>query len=131
MTELSSYPTFARSHDQPLNRHLPIVVLALIAVVALLAILGVYASISAKAPPANETAQALRDMQTSQQRAEDQLKALQQTVSSDQAEIRRLSEEVTALTGKLAALQQSVARAQRAPAPLPPTEPAKQKSGAR
>ena len=41
MTELSSYPTFARSHDQPLNRHLPIVVLALIAV-ALLAILGVY-----------------------------------------------------------------------------------------
>jgi uncharacterized protein HemX len=125
MTELSSYPTFARSHDQPLNRHLPIVVLALIAVVALLAILGVYAS-SAKAPPANETAQALRDMQTSQQRAEDQLKALQQTVSSDQAEIRRLSEEVTALTSKLSALQQSVARAQRAPA-----EPAKQKSGAR
>ena len=130
MTELSSYPSFARSHDQPLNRHLPIAVLALIAV-ALLAMLGVYASISAKAPPANETAQALRDMQTSQQRAEDQLKALQQTVSSDQAEIRRLSEEVTALTGKLAALQQSVARAQRAPAPLPPTEPAKQKSGAR
>ena len=130
MTELSSYPTFARSHDQSLNRHLPIVVLALVAV-ALLAILGVYASISAKAPPANETAQALRDMQTSQQRAEDQLKALQQTVSSDQAEIRRLSEEVTALTGKLAALQQSVARAQRTPAPLPPTEPAKQKSGAR
>ncbi len=130
MTELSSYPTFARSHDQSLNRHLPIVVLALIAV-ALLAILGVYASISAKAPPANETAQALRDMQTSQQRAEDQLKALQQTVSSDQAEIRRLSEEVIALTGKLAALPQSVARAQRTPASLPPTEPAKQKSGAR
>jgi peptidoglycan hydrolase CwlO-like protein len=81
-------------------------------------ILGVYASIPAKAPPANETAQALRDLQTSQQRVEDQLKALQQTVSSDKAEIRRLSEEVTALTGMLAA-QQSVARAQRAPAPLP------------
>jgi chromosome segregation ATPase len=91
--------------------------------------LGVYASIPeppAKAPPANETAQAIRDLQTSQQQAVDQLKALQQTVSSDQADIRRLSEEVSALTGKLEALQQSSARGQRAPA----TKPAKQKRGA-
>jgi len=125
MTEHSNYG----------NRRLSIVVWALIAV-ALLAILGVYASIPvterrASAPPANETAQALRDLQTSQQRAADQLKALQQTVSSDQAEIRRLSGEVTALTSKLETLQQSFASAQRAPAPLQPTEPAKQKHGAR
>ena len=117
------------------SNRLSIVVVALIAV-ALLAILGVYASIPvterpANAPPANETAQAIRDLQTSQQRAADHLKALQQMVSSDQAEIRRLSEEVTALTGKLEALQQSFASAQRAPVPLQPTEPAKQKRSAR
>ncbi len=79
----------------------------------------------------NETAQAIRDLQASQQRAADQLKALQQTVSSDQAEIIRLSEKVTALTGKLEALQQSFASARRAPAPLQPIEPAKQKRVAR
>jgi len=110
-------------------------VFALIAV-GLLAILGVYESIPvaerrANPPPANETAKAVHDLQTSQQRAADQLKALQQTVSSDQAEIRRLSEEVTALTSKLETLQQSFASAQRAPEPLQPTEPAKQKRGAR
>jgi peptidoglycan hydrolase CwlO-like protein len=110
-------------------------VFALIAA-ALLAILGVYASIPvterrANAPPVNETAQAIRDLQASQQRAADQLKALQQTVSSDQAEIIRLSEKVTALTGKLEALQQSFASAQRAPALLQPLEPAKQKRVAR
>jgi uncharacterized protein HemX len=107
-------------------------VLALVAL-ALLAILGVYASISvrerpANAPPANETAQALRDLQASQQRTADQLKALQQMVSFDRAEIRRLSDEVTALTGKLEALQQSFASFQRAPGPVQPTEPAKQKA---
>jgi len=74
--------------------------------VALLAILGVYESIPvterrANPPPANETTKAVHDLQTFQQRAADQLKALQQTVSSDEAEIRRLSEEVTALAGKL------------------------------
>jgi septal ring factor EnvC (AmiA/AmiB activator) len=89
---------------QPPKGRLSTVVLALVAL-ALLAILGVYASIPvrerpANAPPANETAQALRDLQASQQRTADQLKALQQMVSSDQAEIRRLSDEVTALSSK-------------------------------
>ncbi len=135
MPEQSNYPRSARLDDQPRNRRLSIVVFALIAV-ALLAILGVYESIPvaerrANPPPANETAKAVHDLQTSQQRAADQLKALQQTVSSDQAELRRLSEEVTALAGKLEALQQSFASAQRAPEPLQPTEPAKQKRGAR
>jgi uncharacterized protein HemX len=117
---------------QPPKGHLSTVVLALVAL-ALLAILGVYASIPvrerpANAPPANETAQALRDLQASQQRTADQLKALQQMVSSDRAEIRRLSDEVTALTGKLEALQQSFASFQHAPGPVQPTEPAKQKA---
>src|SRR5258707_5087486 len=79
----------------------------------------------------HERGGAADDLQASQQRAADQLKALQQTVSSDQAEIIRLSEKVTALTGKLQALQQSFANAQRAPAPLQPIEPAKQKRVAR
>jgi uncharacterized protein HemX len=112
-------------------------VLALMAV-ALVAIFGVYLSIPVKqhhaaAPAAaapDPTAQAIRDLQTTLQQAVDQLKALQQTVSSDRAEIRRLSEEVTALTGKLEALQKSFASAQPAPVPQP-TEPARQKRGGR
>jgi peptidoglycan hydrolase CwlO-like protein len=74
------------------------------------------------------TTLAIHDLQTSQQQAVDQLNALQQTVSSGQAETRRLSEEVTGLARKLEALQQSFASAQRAPV-VEPTEPAKQKRG--
>jgi uncharacterized coiled-coil protein SlyX len=47
-------------------------------------------------------------------------------VSSDRAEIKRLSDDVTALTGKLEALQQSFASAQQAPA-VQATEPPRQK----
>jgi hypothetical protein len=78
MTGQSNYPRPVRLDDQTRNRRLSIVVFALIAA-ALLAILGVYASIPvterrANAPPVNETAQAIRDLQASQQRAADQLK---------------------------------------------------------
>ena len=55
----------------------------------------------------------MRDMQASLQQADSQLSALQQTASSDRAEIKRLSDDVTALSGKLEALQQSFASAQR------------------
>ena len=127
MTEQSNY----------WNSHLGKIALALLAV-ALVAILGIYESIPVKqryaavaAAAPDPTAQAIRDLQTSQQQAIDQLKGLQQTVSAGQVETRRLSEEVTGLTRKLEALQQSFASAQRAPAPLQPTEPAKQKHGAR
>jgi uncharacterized protein HemX len=118
MTEQSNY----------WNSHLGKIALALLAV-ALVAILGIYESIPVKqrnaavaAAAPDPTAQAIRDLQTSQH---------QQTVSAGQVETRRLSEEVTGLTRKLEALQQSFASAQRAPAPLQPTEPAKQKHGAR
>jgi hypothetical protein len=62
-----------------------------------------------------------------------QLKTIQQTVSSDQAETKRLSAQVNALSVKLEALQQSFASAQQAPAPVVPIEPepAKPKPGAR
>ena len=121
MTEQSNY----------WNSHLGKIALALLAV-ALVAILGIYESIPVKqryaavaAAAPDPTAQAIRDLQTSQQQAIDQLKGLQQTVSAGQVETRRLSEEVTGLTRKLEALQQSFASAQRAPI-VEPAEPAKQ-----
>jgi peptidoglycan hydrolase CwlO-like protein len=99
--------------------------------IVLLVVFGVYKTIPAKqhqtaAPPPDPTAQAINDLQTSLQQAVSQLRALQQTVSSDRAEIKRLSDDVTVLTGKLEALQQSFASAQQAPA-VQPTEPPRQK----
>ena len=93
--------------------------------------MGVYETIPVKqrkatAPPLDPTAQMMRDMQASLQQADSQLSALQQTASSDRAEIKRLSDDVTALSGKLEALQQSFASAQQAPA-LQLTEPPRQK----
>ena len=107
-----------------------ILVLALLAV-ALIVPLGVYETIPVKqhkatAPPPDPTAQAIHDLGASLQQAVSQLRALQQTVSSDRAEIKRLSDDVTALTDKLEALQQSFASAQQAPA-VQPTEPPRQK----
>jgi uncharacterized protein HemX len=116
------------------SRTARILVLTLLAI-ALVVPLGVYETIPVKqheatAPAPDPTAQAIRALQTSQQQAADQLTALQQTVSSDRAEMKRLSDDVTALTGKLEALQQSYASAQQAPAVQPtvqPTEPPRQK----
>jgi peptidoglycan hydrolase CwlO-like protein len=108
MTEQSNYR----------NSRLGKIALGLMAV-ALVTILGVYESIPVKQPHAtgpaaaapDPTTLAIHDLQTSQQQAVDQLNALQQTVSSGQAEARRLSEEVTGLARKLEALQQSFASA--------------------
>jgi septal ring factor EnvC (AmiA/AmiB activator) len=121
------------------SRKARIFVLTLLAV-ALIAPLGVYETIPVKQhkatappppppPPPDPTSQAIHDLQTSLQQAVNQLRALQQTVSSDRAEIKRLSDQVNALSGKLEALQQSIASAQQAPqAPVvQPTEPPRQK----
>ena len=97
--------------------------------------LGVYETIPVKhhkataPPPPDPTAQAIHGLQTSLQQAVDQLKALQQTVLSDQAESKRLSDQINGLARKLEALQQSFASAQQTPpAPSPlPTEPARPK----
>jgi uncharacterized protein HemX len=120
--------------DQSRSRKGRIFVLTLLAV-ALIVPLGVYETIPVKqhkatAPPPDPTAQAIRGLQTSLQQAVDQLKALQQTVSSDQAESKRLSDQVNALARKLEALQQSFASAPQAPVALPPIEPARTKRGA-
>ena len=127
MIEQSNYGTRG---GEP-RRSLSIIALGLIGV-ALATILGVYESIPVKqhlaaaatttAPDA--TTQAIRDLQTSQQQSIDQLKALQQIVSSDQTEMKRLFEEVAGLARKLGALQKSFASAQQAPI-VEPAEPAK------
>jgi septal ring factor EnvC (AmiA/AmiB activator) len=80
-------------------------VLTLLAV-ALVIPLGVYETIPVKQhettapPPPDPTAQAILDLQASLQQAVSQLRALQQTVSSDRAEMKRLSDDVTALSAK-------------------------------
>ena len=65
----------------------------------------------------SETAQAIRGLQSSQLHVIDQVNALQEAAASGQAEAKRLSDEVTALNGKLEALQQSFASAQQAESP--------------
>ena len=115
--------------DRP-SRRGRIFVLTLLAV-ALIAPLGVYETIPVKqhkasAPPPDPTVQTIHDLQASLQQAFSQLRALQQTVSSDQAELKRLSDQVNALSNKLGALQQSFASAPQAPA-VEPTEPPRQK----
>jgi septal ring factor EnvC (AmiA/AmiB activator) len=115
------------------DRHSPrarIFVLTLLAF-ALIVPLGVYETIpvlqhKATAPPPDPTAQAIHDPQTSLQQADSQLTILQQMLSSDRAQIERLSDDFTALAGKLEALQQSLASIQQAPA-AQPREPQRQK----
>ncbi len=112
------------------------IVLVLTAV-AVSAIIGVLATIPIKqnrvtaAPDAISLA--IRDLQASQQQVVDQLKALQETVSSDRTDVKRLSDEVAALSAKLEALQQSFASAhqQNSPPSAPPPAPTGQKRGAR
>ena len=100
-----------------------------------LVILGVYVTIPAKvhqAPPPDPTAQSIQDLQTSLQQAVDQMKALQQTVTSNQSETKQLSDQISALSGKLEALQHTFASAQQAaPIAVLPTDPARPKRGVR
>ena len=120
--------------DRPSRRERNLV-LALLAVV-LVVTLGVYLSIPVKeehkaiAAP-DPTARAIHDVQTSLQQVVDQLRALQQTTTSDRAEMKRLSDQVNALSEKLEGLQQSFASSQQAPVALVPTEPVRPKRGLR
>jgi uncharacterized protein HemX len=121
-------------HDRPSRRERNLV-LALLAVV-LVVTSGVYLSIPVKeehkaiAAP-DPTAQAIHDVQTSLQQVVDQLRALQQTTSSDWAKTTQLSDQVNALSGKIEALQQSFASSQQPPVALVPTEPLRLKRGPR
>ena len=61
----------------------------LLVAVAIAALVGVFASMA--------TSLAIRDLEESQHQVIDQLKALQEGVSSNRAEMKRLSDEVAAL----------------------------------
>ena len=65
----------------------------LLIAVAVAAMVGVFTSMA--------TSLAIRDLQASQHQVIDQLKALQEAVSSDRADMKRLSDEVAALNAKL------------------------------
>jgi peptidoglycan hydrolase CwlO-like protein len=111
-----------------------VIVLVLIAVAsaATWAILKSIPAQEHQATAPNEDAQGLRlsGLEASQKQVTDQLKALQGTVSSDQAETKRLSGEVTALEGKLEALQRSFASTQQgqaSPAPGQQAEPSRRR----
>ena len=74
----------------------PISIVLSVPALFLVLVLSTYLTIPAKeykAPEPDPTAQAIRDLQTSLQQTVDQLKALQQKVSSDQAEKKRLSDQ--------------------------------------
>src|SRR6266478_10087351 len=126
--------TFMTGHS---NGSLSTRIVLVLTAVAVSAIIGVLATIPIKqnrvtaAPDAISLA--IRDLQASQQQVVDQLKALQETVSSDRADVKRLSDGVAALSAKLEALQQSFASAHQEISPplaLPPA-PTGQKRGAR
>ncbi len=78
----------------------------------------------------NETAQVIRDLQTAikglqttDEKVAGQLQSVQQTLASNQAETKRLADQVTAFSGKLDALQQSFASAQRQSSPASSESP--------
>ena len=86
----------------------------LLMAVALAAMIGVFASMT--------TSLAIRDLQASQQQVIDQLKALREAVSSDRADMKRLSDEVAAL---------NAARQQIPPTSAPAPTATGQKRGTR
>ena len=112
----------------------PALIALLLLAFVLVVISAVYVTIPTKqhkVPPPDPTAQSIQDLRTSLQQAVDQIKALQQTVSSNQSETKQLSDQISALSGKLEALQRSFASAQQAPITALPTDPARLKRLAR
>jgi outer membrane murein-binding lipoprotein Lpp len=97
----------------------------LLIAVAVAAMIGVFASMA--------TSLAIRDLRALQHQIVDQLKALQETVSSDRADMKRLSDDVAALNAKFDVLQQpfASARPQISPPSAPPPAPTGQKRGTR
>jgi uncharacterized coiled-coil protein SlyX len=79
-------------------------------------------------PVLDQLVEATKALEISQQQAIDQLQELQQLVSTQQAETRKSSGEVAALSDKLEALRQSFASAPAAPSPEEADEPHPRKS---
>jgi uncharacterized protein HemX len=107
--------------------------------VVLVTMLSVFATIPRKASDANApatiqpTATELaiqQDLNASKQKMADQIRELKEALASSQAERKRLSDAVAALSTKIETLQQSFARIQEAP-PVQPPDPAKRNRGSR
>ena len=108
----------------------------LLTAIPVAAIIGVLASIPAKqnrVTVPDATSIAISGLRGSQQRVFDQLKALQEATSADQANVKRLSDEVEALNSKLEGLQPPFASAhhQISPPSAPAPTPIGQKRSAR
>jgi peptidoglycan hydrolase CwlO-like protein len=133
MTDQPSFQNSSQTSRR--SRGITSAVIVVLLAVAAASTWAIYKSVPAQerqASPPNDNARAIHSLEASQQQVLDQLKALQQTVSSDQTETKRLSGEITALTGKLEALQQSFASAQaQAVSPPAPPEPPRRRRGTR
>jgi uncharacterized coiled-coil protein SlyX len=80
------------------------------------------------APPEPEKPVALKDFQALQQQAASAAQSTAQQLAAQQAEIKRLSDQVAALAARIDTLQNTAASAQATtPAPSPPPPPAARK----
>jgi len=75
---------------------------------------------AAREQVSDELLETTKGLQATQQQAVDQLQVVQDQLVAQKAETRRLSEQIATVTGKLEALQQSVADI---PAPAPGSPP--------
>jgi uncharacterized coiled-coil protein SlyX len=75
----------------------------------------------------NELLETTKGLEITQQQAVDQLQVVQDQLAAQQAVTKKLSEQISTLTEKLDALQQSVADhpAPSVTAPIPPPQPSK------
>jgi uncharacterized coiled-coil protein SlyX len=65
------------------------------------------AALAASRRPSDELLETTKGLQVTQQQAVDQLQVVQDQLVAQQAEMKKLSEQIAVLTGKLDALQQS------------------------
>jgi uncharacterized protein HemX len=138
MTDHSQFDRTPPRADRSGNgRFVVALILGLILGAGSMALWGIYGSAPPERPQAdvaanasNETGQAIKDLQTTEQKIAGQLQSFQQTIASnheetkqtfaaEQAETKRLSDQVAALSGKLDALQHSFASVQQQPSPAP------------
>lgn len=134
MIDRSNVPTPSSPIAGLRKEHLSLsLILALVAVISIV-VLGIFETIprreAPKAAAPTATEQAIQDLKSSKEELAGQLREVQQRLSSDQTERKRLSDAVTVLSNKLEALQQSFARVQELPV-APSTEPAKRSRGSR
>jgi hypothetical protein len=91
-----------------------------------------FTSAASSAAPVADKPVGLRDFQESQQKIAGAMQSTEKLLTAQQAEIKRLSDQVAVLSGKLDLLQRPIASAQGAiPAPAPkPVAPAPRKKPA-